>query len=349
MLQIPTPEHRDSAPGTAAPLLQVRNLVVEFASVEGTHRAVDHVSFDVRPGRTMCIVGESGCGKSVTARAIMRIEDKQCSKLDGNILLRGEEQTLDLARYRIGSKVLREVRGRRIGIVFQEPNTSFSPVHTIGNQLVEAIRVHRPMSREEASRAAVDQLESVGVPDPTHVMAQYSWQLSGGLRQRAMIAMALVCDPAILIADEPTTALDVTTQAQILNLLRTLREEREMAVILITHDLGVVAQTADEVLVMYLGQAVEQGDVRDVIGDPKHPYTQLLLRSMPSVTSDAHAPLQVIDGAVPHSSHGIPGCLFHPRCPSAMAGVCNTTVPAQHVSGRRHSVSCHLYTDNMGT
>ncbi|ETX03031.1 MAG: hypothetical protein ETSY2_34300, partial [Candidatus Entotheonella gemina] len=268
------------------PLLSVRDLQTHFPLDEGTVIAVDGASFDLYPGQTLGIVGESGCGKSVTARSILRILDKPGHIVSGEILLRrgvdnGHRDVVDLAGLDPDGQTMRTIRGGEISLVFQEPMTSFSPVHTIGNQMIEAIKLHRAVSKRAARDIAIDLLRQVGIPLPEQRIDEYAFQLSGGLRQRAMIAMALSCRPSLLIADEPTTALDVTTQAQILDLMRSLQRELGMAIMLITHDLGVIAEMADHVTVMYLGQVVESAPVDEIFHAPKHPYTQALLQSIP--------------------------------------------------------------------
>lgn len=330
----------------AAPLLAVRDLRVHIDGDEGLVRAVEGVSFKVAAGRTIGIVGESGCGKSVTARAILRIEDERSRIVSGNILLRRRAGGVeDLTQLPANSKRMREIRGREIALIFQEPMTSFSPVHTIGEQIVETVRLHFRLDRRAARQKAIEQLQRVGTPHPEHILSQYAWELSGGLRQRAMIAMALVCGPAVLIADEPTTALDVTTQAQVLDLLRSLQQQSAMALMLITHDLGVIAETSDEVIVMYLGQVVEHGPVESVFQEPRHPYTRALLQSMPNVLAKPRTRLNTLRGAVPHPLNRPAGCPFHPRCPSALPGLCDREAPVTRVLPPSHSVSCHLYAD----
>jgi peptide/nickel transport system ATP-binding protein len=330
-----------------APLLSVRGLKTYFFSDEGTVKAVDGASFDVYPGRTLGIVGESGCGKSVTARSILRIVEEPGRIVDGQILLRreaaGGDLDLDLVKLRPNGREIRSIRTGVIAYVFQEPMTSFSPVHTIGNQIVEAIQVHRKVGKREARERGIELLRRVGIPRAQERMDEYAFQLSGGLRQRAMIAMALSCDPKLLIADEPTTALDVTTQAQILDLLWDLQEQNGMAIILITHNLGVVAEMADDVVVMYLGRVVEEGPVDDIFYAPKHPYTQLLLQSIPSVHSIPREKLPTISGSIPHPYSRPHGCPFHPRCPSFMRGVCDAHEPELLSVTERQSVSCFLY------
>ena len=333
----------------AEPLLSVRNLKTYFAQDEGTVRAVDGVSFDMAQGATLGIVGESGCGKSVTARSILRIVDRPGKILDGEIRFRRPSrngtspQTTDLAKLDPNGQEMRAIRGAEIALIFQEPMSSFSPVHTIGNQIIEAILLHQPVTRREARAQTIEILRRVGVSSPEERVDQLSNQLSGGLRQRAMIAMALSCKPTLLIADEPTTALDVTTQTQILELMRQLQREDGMAIILITHDLGVVAEMATDVVVMYLGRVVEQAPVDAIFHDPRHPYTRALLRSIPRIRSRTRERLTPIAGAIPHPYDRPTGCPFHPRCGSFMAGKCDRDAPVLRPVGDRHAVSCFLY------
>ena len=296
-----------SSPGTStatttAPLLSVRNLKTYFAQDEGTVRAVDGVSFDLYPGVTLGVVGESGCGKSITARSILRIVDRPGRIVDGEILFRrsGADgragEMVDLAKLAPNSPQMRSIRGAEIALIFQEPMSSFSPVHSVGNQIIEAIRLHQPVGKHEARARTIDILRRVGVSSPEQRVDQLANQLSGGLRQRAMIAMALSCEPTLLIADEPTTALDVTIQAEILDLLREMKAAHNLSMLLITHDLGVIAQTADRVAVMYGGKIVEQAPVRDIFHRPQHPYTRALLSSLPGARA---AGQPVADSAVP--------------------------------------------------
>jgi peptide/nickel transport system ATP-binding protein len=328
----------------AQPLLSVRNLRTSFFQDEGTTKAVDGASFDVYPGQTLGIVGESGCGKSVTAQSILRIVERPGRIVDGEIVLtRADGSRTDLVKLEADSKEMREIRGGDIGLVFQEPMTSFSPVHTIGAQLTEAVLLHDHVDRKEARRRSIEALRQVGVPNPERRIDEYAFELSGGLRQRAMIAVALSCDPRLLIADEPTTALDVTTQAQILDLLRKIQRERAMAIMLITHNLGVVAEMADDVVVMYLGRVVEQGTVDAIFHDPKHPYTQALLHSIPSIASTPRLKLPSISGSIPHPFNRPPGCPFHPRCSSFQAGRCDKEAPELRDVGNGHQASCFLY------
>ncbi len=332
-----------------SPLLSVRNLKTYFMQDEGTVRAVDGVSFDVAEGATLGIVGESGCGKSITARSILRIVDRPGRIIEGEIHFRrpsangGGSATVDLARLDANGAEMRAIRGAEIALIFQEPMSSFSPVHSIGNQIVEAIRLHQDVTPDQARAQAIEMLRRVGVSTPEQRVNQLAYQLSGGLRQRAMIAMALSCRPTLLIADEPTTALDVTTQTQILELMRQLQKEDGMAIMLITHDLGVIAEMATEVAVMYLGRVVEQAPVDAIFYDPRHPYTRALLRSIPRMRARSRERLTPIAGAVPHPYDRPAGCPFHPRCPEFMAGRCDAQAPLLKPVADRHAVSCFLY------
>ena len=334
-----------------APLLSVRNLKTHFPLDEGTVVAVDGASFDLYPGQTLGIVGESGCGKSVMARSILGILDRPGYIVEGEVLFRrrggndasGPPPMVDLTTFDPRGEDMRSIRGGEIALVFQEPMTSFSPVHTIGNQLIDALMLHGTVPKKEARQRAIDLLRQVGIPLPEQRLHEYSFQLSGGLRQRAMIAMALSCQPSILIADEPTTALDVTTQAQILDLMRTLQQAYGMALMLITHDLGVIAEMADYVVVMYLGQVVESAPVDDIFHAAKHPYTQALLQSIPHLRSHARERLASIMGTIPHPYARPAGCLFHPRCPAFMPGLCDLRQPTLSTIEPNHDVSCFLY------
>jgi peptide/nickel transport system ATP-binding protein len=330
---------------TPEPLLSVRDLQTYFFADEGTTKAVDGASFDVLPGRTLGIVGESGCGKSVTARSILRIVERPGKIVGGRILLRQDGSTVDLVSLAADGAQMRAIRGGEIALIFQEPMTSFSPVHTIGSQIIEAIHLHRRITKREAHERAVDLMRLVGIPRAAERLDEYAYQLSGGLRQRAMIAMALVAAPKLLIADEPTTALDVTTQSQILDLLRELQRRNGMAIMLITHDLGVIAEMADDVVVMYLGKVVEKGSVDDIFHAPKHPYTRALLRSIPSIQAAGHSKLPTISGSIPHPFNRPAGCPFHPRCPAFMPGVCETREPTLLPvgDGDRQATACFLY------
>jgi peptide/nickel transport system ATP-binding protein len=332
------------------PILEVRDLRTHFFPQEGTVKAVDGATFSVRAGQTLGVVGESGCGKSVTARSILRIVERPGRIVGGQILLWRPSaaggtvaEPVDLVTLDPGGREIRQIRGGEIGLVFQEPMTSFSPVHTVGNQMVETIRLHQAVGVAEARNRAIETLRLVGIPSPERRVDEYAFQLSGGLRQRAMIALALACGPRLLIADEPTTALDVTTQAQILDLLRSLQEREGMAIMLITHNLGVVAEMCDEVVVMYLGRVVERGPVDAIFHDPRHPYTRALLRSIPSIDARARTRLPTIAGSIPHPYNRPPGCPFHPRCPEIIAGTCDRVGPRLLPVEADRDVSCFLY------
>jgi peptide/nickel transport system ATP-binding protein len=324
------------------PALSIRDLVVHFEQEEGVVRALEGVSLDAHPGRTLGIGGESGCGKSVTARAAMRLEEKPGRILSGRILLDQGEGVppLDLAALDPRSRAIQDIRGRRIGLVFQEPMTSLSVHYSVGNQVGEVLRRHRGLSKPAAREGAIALLREVGIPRPERRADEYPFQLSGGLRQRVMVAMALAGQPDILIADEPTTALDVTTQAQILDLLRRLQHERQLALILITHDMGVIAEMATDVAVMYLGRVVEHGPVDRIFHAPRHPYTRMLLRSIPSVLAEPRSRLATISGSVPHPYRRPSGCPFHPRCPDAIPGRCDTAMPTEMALPDGGGVSC---------
>ncbi len=332
----------------AEPILSVRDLKTWFHQDEGIVRAVEGASFDLEPGRTLGIVGESGCGKSVTARSILRIVERPGRVESGEILLRrADGQVVDLVKLDGQGSLMRSIRGGEIGYVFQEPMSSLSAFHTIGNQLIEAIRLHSSLTKKQARVRAAELLALVGIPRASDRVDSYSFELSGGLRQRVMIALALAAEPRILIADEPTTALDVTTQAQILDLIRKLQEEKDLAVILITHDMGVIAEMADDVVVMYLGRDVEKGPIDTIFHDPAHPYTRALLQSIPSVLAEPRSRLRTIEGSIPHPYNRPPGCPFNPRCAEAIAGRCDSRLPDPTPLGDRHAVSCFLYGDGI--
>jgi oligopeptide/dipeptide ABC transporter ATP-binding protein len=321
-------------------LLEVRNLRTSFFTADGVVHAVDNVSFNVRRGEAVALVGESGCGKSVTAMSIMRLVASPGKITGGEIRFKGR----DLSK--LSEKEMRQVRGNDVAMVFQEPMTSLNPVFKIGAQVAEAIRIHRKVSRREAWKQAGEMLELVSIPDPVKRLDDYPHQLSGGMRQRVMIAMALSCDPELLIADEPTTALDVTIQAQIMELLAGLQKKLGLAVLLITHDLGVVAEFCERVIVMYAGRIVEQAQVRDLFANPAHPYTRGLLKSLPSFTRDtaegAPGRLLTIKGMVPALDALPPGCKFNPRCPDVME-ICLSNEPARMLVGPGHDARCYLH------
>ncbi|MBL8832815.1 MAG: ABC transporter ATP-binding protein [Rhodospirillales bacterium] len=334
----------------AEPILSVRNLQTYFRPDEGIVRAVDGASFDLYPGRTLGIVGESGCGKSVTARSILRIVDRPGKVEGGEIVLRRHDGRLvDIVGLDESGAEMRDIRGGEIGYVFQEPMSSLSAFYTIGNQVMEAIHLHKRVTEKEARDRAIELLHLVGIPRPEQRVDSYSFELSGGLRQRVMIALALAAEPRILIADEPTTALDVTTQAQILELIRKIQEERKLAVVLITHDMGVIAEMADAVSVMYLGKIVESGPVDEIFHAPKHPYTQALLRSIPSVLAEPRSRLATISGSIPHPYARPPGCTFNPRCGNFMPGKCDQAPPPATTLSADHEVRCFLYGEGVAT
>jgi len=318
------------------PILSVKNLKTYFYTESGVAHAVDDVSFDLHPQKTLALVGESGCGKSVTALSIMRlVADPPGRIVEGEIHFGGE----DLVNASI--KDMTRIRGNDISMIFQEPMTSLNPVFRVGNQIGSTIMLHRGLSKADARIAAIDLLDQVGIPAPEQRIDDYPHQMSGGMRQRVMIAMALACDPEVLIADEPTTALDVTIQAQILDLLRSLQEKRGMAILLITHDLGVVAEMADEVAIMYAGKIIEQAPAEELFAKCSHPYTAGLFDSIPKLGERTQR-LSTIEGQVPAATDFPAGCRFHPRCPKAM-DVCRGQAPASTALSDSHSVSCWLH------
>ena len=323
-------------------LLDVDNVQVHFPLREGLVKAVDGVSYHVNKGEVLGIVGESGSGKSITARSIMRLLPKRAIDAGGQVRmqLRSGEQ-FDLSSYGRNSRAIRQVRGKHIGMIFQEPMTALSPVHTIGAQIMRTVQLHMGLSRKAARERAIDLLAKVQMPRPEQLVDAFPHQLSGGMRQRAMIALAISCDPALLIADEPTTALDVTTEAQILELLKQLQSELGVAIIFITHNFGVVADIADRVSVMYLGRIVETATVDDIFYAPKHPYTQALLRSIPRLGVDQGRRLPTIPGMVPDPFSVPRGCAFNPRCSHALSGLCDTQTPPEKRFGSQMS-RCHI-------
>jgi peptide/nickel transport system ATP-binding protein len=326
------------------PILTISDMSITFTSPdEPDIEAVRQVDLTLTPGKTLALVGESGCGKSVTARAVLRLLDKNADIGRGTIMFSpGDGQPTDIAQLKQDSLPLRAIRGNQISMIFQEPMSSLSPVHTIGDQIDEMMVIHEGLKLKAARERTVALLDQVGIPGARERADAYPFQLSGGLRQRAMIAMALACTPQILIADEPTTALDVTTQAQILDLLRQLQADFGMAMLFITHDLGVVAEIADEVAVMYLGDVVEQGSVYDVFARPSHPYTQALLSSIPKMARKAErVRLSPIKGTVPAPRDRPEGCAFTSRCPYAFEP-CATIRPERTDVGNGHHARCHL-------
>ncbi|WP_417522873.1 ABC transporter ATP-binding protein [Marinovum sp.] len=325
------------------PLIQIRDLQTHFFTDDGVVKAVDGVDLDIHANRTLCILGESGCGKSIMARSILRIVDAPGRIVEGSILYRNAHGgSVDLATARPGSRQLREIRGQDIAMIFQEPMSSLGPIQKIGRQITETIMLHRKVTKAEAREIAIDLLDRVGIPRPAERFEAYPFELSGGMRQRAMIAMALSCQPRLLIADEPTTALDVTTQAQILDLIAELKEELQMGVMLITHDLGVVAEVAEEVAVMYMGKVVERGDVFSIFEAPQHPYTRALLASVPRMGQGRRDRLPAIRGMVPHPLARPAGCAFRARCDHAMPGICDARQPALKPVGRTEA-ACFLH------
>jgi oligopeptide/dipeptide ABC transporter ATP-binding protein len=321
----------------------VINLKTYFYVDEGVLKAVDGVSLAVNPQETLGVIGESGCGKSVTALSTLRLVSPPGKLVGGSILLHLDRGTIDLAQLDPSGREIRSIRGKEISMVFQEPMTSLSPVHTIGNQICEAIHLHRTNDRREAREIALDMLNRVGIANPVQCLRAYPHQLSGGMRQRAMIAMALCTRPRLLIADEPTTALDVTVQAQILDLIRGLQRQFRMAVLYITHDLGVIAEMCHRVAVMYLGKIVECGSVRDIFYRPLHPYTVRLLKSRPRLSLGGAQRLEPIEGNVPVPLDPPARCGFYERCPEAIRGQCDSETPELIDRGEGHSVRCFLY------
>ena len=320
--------------GGGETLLELRDLKTHFFTDEGVAKAVDGVSYAVKKGETLGVVGESGCGKSVTALSVMRlIPDPPGRIVGGQVLFEGK----DLAS--LSDDEMRRIRGNRIGMIFQEPMTSLNPVFTVGDQIMEAVILHRDASHDEARDRAIEMLRLVGIPSPESRVDDYPHQMSGGMRQRVMIAMALSCDPILLIADEPTTALDVTIQAQILELMKGLQDRLGMSILLITHDLGVVAQNAQHVAVMYAGKVAEYSDTREIFGNPRHPYTVGLFRSIPKLGVRV-AKLDTIPGTVPSALEFPEGCRFHNRCPFATEK-CKTEEPALRSIAPGHTVACH--------
>jgi oligopeptide/dipeptide ABC transporter ATP-binding protein len=326
-------------------LVRVEDLKTYFYTLDGVVRAVDGVSLEIRPGETLGLVGESGCGKSVTSLSIMRLLPKRISRIVGGRILydRGNgAPPIDLTTVDPNGDLIRDIRGNEMAMIFQEPLTSLSPVHTVGSQITEAVELHQNVDREAAQERAIEMLEQVGIDMPHQRYDEYPHQFSGGMRQRAMIAMALSCNPALLIADEPTTALDVTIQAQILELMKSLQEELGMAILIITHNLGVIAEMSDRVAVMYMGKIVESGKARDVFHRPLHPYTVGLMRSIPHLGRRVKARLTPIPGSVP-DPYAVPsGCAFGPRCPIEDKSGCGLESELVEVEAG-HYVRCTLY------
>jgi peptide/nickel transport system ATP-binding protein len=333
-------------------ILRVRNLHTYFFTDIGIARALNGVDFDIPRGKVMGMVGESGCGKSVTALSILRMVVKPGKIVRGEIkMYRQDRQNkniideIDLTKLEAMGSEMRSLRGAEMSMIFQEPMTSLNPSYTVGDQIMEGIILHQKVDKVEAEKRAIAILDGVGMANPQLVVKRYPHELSGGMRQRAMISLALSCNPSILFADEPTTALDVTTEAQILDLMRNLQARINMTIIFITHNLGVVAQMCDYVTVMYLGRVVEQATIDDIFYNPKHPYTASLLRSIPHVGSQQKERLQPIRGVVPDPYSKINGCPFHPRCDQAIPGTCDVKVPGLSMVGKSHTVRCFLHSD----
>lgn len=324
--------------------LTLKDVETHFFLREGILKALNGVSFSIPHNRTVGVIGESGCGKSVTTQSILRIVPPPGRTVNGEIMFQTREgDAINLLDLDPDGAGIRAIRGRQISMIFQEPMASLSPVHTIGNQVSEMILLHRTRNRREAREIALDMLQKVGISNAPHRLDEYPHQLSGGMRQRVMIAMALSCNPSLLIADEPTTALDVTVQAQILDLMQQMQAELGMSMLYITHDLAVISDVADEVVVMYLGMVVEQTDVRTTFIDPLHPYTRQLLKSIPRIGRKARQRLDAIEGSVPIPLNLAAQCPFFERCPEAMPGTCDTAVPPLYEPQPGHRVRCFLY------
>jgi peptide/nickel transport system ATP-binding protein len=357
---------------TYEPLVEVKDLRVEFDVRDGIVKAVDGLNLTIHRGKTLGVIGESGCGKSMTARAILNMIPKPGKITNGKILYHRRVQNnghgqmddvIELTQLDPDGKIIREIRGGEIGMIFQEPMSSLTPVYTagthineavslhhltpvrkVGDQIAEQVMAHRKVTKEEAREVAINMLRRVGIPRPTQRVDSYPHQLSGGQRQRVMIAIALSCEPAMLIADEPTTALDVSIEAQILDIMRELQESVNMAIMFITHNLGVIASMADEIVVMYMGKAVEQAKLLELFKNPKHPYTQALLRSIPKLgAKNKGERLASISGMTPDPFNLPTGCVFHPRCPMFMPGKCDKIVPSWTKVDEDHHVACLLY------
>jgi len=330
-------------------LIEVKGLKTYFNTESGIVRSVDGVDFSIEPQKTLGIVGESGCGKSVTAHSIMGLIPSPPGRIEaGEIIYQRNGERIDLVKLDPKGATMRSIRGNEIAMIFQEPMTSLNPVYTIGYQIMEVLLLHQGLKKRQARQKAVDILQSVGIPSPEQRVDNFPHQLSGGMRQRAMIAMALACNPKLLIADEPTTGLDVTIQAQVLDLMADLRKNFQAAMMFITHDLGVVAHIADDVIVMYLGKIVESAGVREIFHYPRHPYTLGLMESIPLLTRKGKERLVPIRGVVPDPRNMPPGCGFEPRCPQAMS-VCKTHSPESVVLAPGHKVACwHFATESDG-
>jgi oligopeptide/dipeptide ABC transporter ATP-binding protein len=333
-----------------SPLISVKNLTLRFKTDEGLVTAIDNVSFDIAPGEVLGLVGESGSGKSVTAKALMMLNaDNAVYDEKSQITLRVDDKEIDVLSLKRPKEQM-VIRGGAVSMIFQEPMASFAPAITIGDQMVEQLMIHSDITKARAKEISIEMLTRVGIPEPVQRFDQYAFEFSGGMRQRAMIAMALSTKPKLLIADEPTTALDVTIQAQVIDLMKDLVKEYHMSILFITHDLGVIAQTADRVAVMYLGNLVETGTVRQVINSPAHPYTRGLMNSLPKL-DDLDSPLTPIPGDIPSPLDRPTGCVFHTRCQEseAIAEKCRTEIPVYTTDSANHQVACHLATQGDQT
>ncbi|MBL9034172.1 MAG: ABC transporter ATP-binding protein [Rhodospirillaceae bacterium] len=330
-------------------VLDVETLSIALRQDDATVPIVEDISFSLARGEVLALVGESGSGKSLTALSLMQLLSKELAITKGRILLHAADGGVtDIVGLGANGRAIEAIRGRRMGMIFQEPMSSFSPIHTIGAQIAEVAMIHEKVTREEARRRAAELLAKVGIPDPVRALDRYPQEFSGGMRQRAMIARALICGPGLLIADEPTTALDVTIQSQILDLMRKLKNELGMAILFITHDLGIVAQMADRVAIMYSGRIVESGPVRDIFRRPVHPYTRALLEAVPRLGDiDRHRKIRPIAGSIPNIFDVPQGCRFHPRCPAAQLPRCAEAPPPRYDAGRHH-VSCIHGAEELG-
>ena len=327
-------------------LLQVKNLQISWLFDKAFIPIVSGLDFSLEAGKVIALVGESGCGKSVTALSLLRLLAKELRIVEGEILLAGQNggESIDIAKLEPRSKDIQKIRGGMISMIFQEPMSSFSPLHTIGHQIMEVILLHSEISKEEAQERTIELLNKVGIADAMNAVKSYPFEFSGGMRQRAMIAKALSCNPSLLIADEPTTALDVTIQAQILDLMRDMQQEFGTSIIFISHDLGVVGQMADEVAIMYMGKIVERGPTREIFKSPKHPYTIKLLDAIPRLGNlEARRRLEPISGSVPGLFNRPPGCTFHDRCDYFMPGICDASFPDLKGVSENHFAACYLY------
>jgi peptide/nickel transport system ATP-binding protein len=350
-------EQTGSTPAQPETILQVKDLYTYFYTDLGVSKALNGVSFTIPKGKVMGMVGESGCGKSVTALSIMRLVPHPGKIVNGDIILyrrrkekNGHSEMIDevnITQLDPHGAEIRSIRGAELAMIFQEPMTSLNPSYTVGDQIMEAILLHQEVDRDEAEKRAVTILDQVGMANAAGIARRYPHELSGGMRQRAMIAMGLSCNPAVLFADEPTTALDVTTEAQILDLMRDLQRDFGTTIVFITHNLGVVAQMCDYVAVMYLGRVVEQTSVEEIFYNPKHPYTSALLRSIPHVGSRTKDRLAPIRGVVPDPYSSIQGCPFHPRCDFMKPGICDVAMPALTTTNEGHTVRCFLFSDEV--